>query len=99
MPEAPDAVGYELERAIVKRVADAWVLGRTVFDTQPFGPMDELAYASESGFLEAFIFTARPTEFAASRTEWVRQNAGEMERYRDWFVDTFNSEPPGLRAN
>lgn len=99
LPEAPDAVGYDLERAILKRVADSWVLGRTVFDTQPFAPMDEIAYASEAGYLDAFIFTARPDEFAASRTEWARANPGETERYRDWFIETFNREPPGLRAN
>ena len=80
LPEAPDAVEYELERAILQRSADAWVLGRTVFDTQPFGPMDELAYASEGGFLDAFIFTARPDEFAASRAEWARANPGAIER-------------------
>ena len=99
LPEAPDAVGYELERAILKRCADAWVLGRTVFDTQPFGPMDELAYASEAGFLDPFIFTARPDEFTASRAEWVRENPTGMEDYRDWFIDTFSREPPGLRSN
>lgn len=99
LPEAPAAVGYELERAILTRVADAWILGRTVFDTQPFTPLDELAYAKDAGFLDAFIFTARPGEFAASRTTWTRANPGEIDRYRDWFVDTFNREPPGIRAN
>ena len=99
LPEAPGAVGYELERAILKRCADAWVLGRTVFDTQPFDPMDELMYASESGYLDAFIFTARPDEFAASRAEWVGANPTGMQEYRDWFIDTFNREPPGLRSN
>ena len=99
LPEAPDAVEYDLERAILQRSADAWVLGRTVFDTQPFAPMDELAYASESGFLDAFIFTARPDEFATSRSEWARANPGEIERYRDWFLETFSREPPGLRSN
>jgi len=99
LPEAPDAVGYELERAIVSRVADAWILGRTVFDTQPFGPLDELAYAKEAGFLDAYIFTARPDDFAASRSEWARENPGRTETYREWFIDTFNQEPPGLRVN
>jgi hypothetical protein len=99
VPNAPAAVGYELERAIVDRVADAWILGRTVFDTQPFGPLDEIAYSKEAGFLDAFIFTARPNEFAASRTAWARENPGEVDRYRDWFVETFNREPPGIRAN
>lgn len=99
VPNAPDAVGYELERAIVSRIADAWILGRTVFDTQPFGPLDELAYAKDAGYLDAFLFTARPDEFATSRAEWARANPGRMEEYRDWFLDTFNREPPGIRTN
>lgn len=99
LPEAPDAVGYDLERAIVTRIADAWILGRTVFDTNPFGPLDELAYAKDAGYLEAFIFTARPDDFAQSRATWARANPDAAERYRDWFVDTFNKEPPGIRAN
>lgn len=99
LPEAPDAVGYDLERAILDRTADAWILGRTVFNTTPYGPLDELAYAKEAGFLDAFIFTARPDEFAVTRAEWARANPGEMARYREWFLDTFSREPPGLRSN
>jgi hypothetical protein len=98
LPEAPDAVGYELERAILNRAADAWILGRAVYNTLPYGPLDELAYAKEEGHLDAFIFTARPSEFATARTEWARANPGAMERYREWFLETFNREPPGLRA-
>ena len=97
LPEAPDAVGYDLERAIVARIADAWILGRSVFDTQPFGPLDELAYAKDSGYLDAYIFTARPEEFATARTEWARENPGQVDAYREWFLETFNREPPGLR--
>jgi hypothetical protein len=99
LPEAPDAVGYDLERAILDRTADAWILGRTVFGTSPYGPLDELAYAKEAGFLDAFIFTARPDEFAATRADWARANPGEVERYREWFLDTFSREPAGLRRN
>jgi hypothetical protein len=99
LPEAPTAEGYDLERAILSRTADAWILGRTVFNTEPYGPLDELAYAKEAGFLDAFIFTARPTEFASDRAEWVRANPGAMDRYREWFLDTFSQEPPGLRSN
>lgn len=98
LPEAPTAEGYELERAILVRTADAWILGRTVFDTAPYGPLDELAYAKDRGYLDAFIFTARPDEFASDRAEWARANPERMELYRDWFVETFNREPPGLRA-
>lgn len=98
LPEAPEATGYELERAILSRTADAWLLGRTVFDTAPYGPLDELIYAKEAGFLDAFIFTARPDEFARERAAWARENPGETERYRNWFLETFNREPPGLRT-
>lgn len=99
LPEAPDAVGYDLERAILSRTADAWILGRTVFGTSPYGPLDELMYAKENGHLDAFIFTARPDEFTVTRTEWARANPGEMEEYREWFLDTFSREPPGLRPS
>lgn len=98
LPEAPDAVGYPLERAIVDRIADAWILGRTVFDTAPYGPLDELAYAKDAGYLDAYIFTARPDEFSATRGDWARENPDEGDRYRDWFLETFNREPPGLRT-
>jgi hypothetical protein len=99
LPEAPEAEGYALERAILDRCADAWILGRTVFDTAPYGPLDELAYAKEAGYLDAFIFTARPEEFATQRAEWARANPGQADAYREWFLDTFNREPPGLRPN
>ncbi|MEQ9399741.1 MAG: hypothetical protein RJQ04_11315 [Longimicrobiales bacterium] len=97
LPEAPAATGYELERAILKRVADAWLLGRTTFDTAPYEPLDELVYSNEAGYLEPFIFTARPDEFAEARAEWARANPALAEEYRDWFLTTFNREPPGLR--
>jgi hypothetical protein len=98
LPEAPDATGFDLERAILARAADAWILGRSVYNTVPYAPLDELAYAKEAGHLEAFIFTARPNEFASQRADWVRANPGSMERYRQWFLDTFSREPPGLRS-
>jgi len=97
LPEAPEAADYELERAILERISDVWLLGRTVFDVPPYGPLDELMYANEEGFLDAFVFTARPSEFAVERTEWARANPGETDRYRDWFLQTFNRDPPGLR--
>jgi len=97
LPEAPTAAGYDLERAILARVSDAWLLGRTVFDTSPYGPLDELIYATDAGYLDAFIFTARPDEFGEARAAWAREHSGEADAYRAWFVKTFNREPPGLR--
>ncbi len=99
LPEAPEAVGYELERAILERCADAWLLGRSTFDTAPYAPLDELMYAADAGYLDAFIFTARPDEFASSRAEWARANPDQAGAYREWFLDTFNREPPGLRSD
>lgn len=98
LPEAPTATGYDLERAILARASDAWLLGRTVFDTQPYAPLDELVYAKENGFLDAFIFTARPDEFGEARARWAREKPEEPAAYRSWFVESFNREPPGLRA-
>lgn len=98
LPEAPTAAGYALERAILARVADAWLLGRTAFDTSPYGPLDELVYAKDAGYLDAFIFTARPDEFGEARAAWAREHPGEADAYREWFVKTFNREPPGLRT-
>lgn len=98
LPEAPTATGYDLERAVLSRVSDAWLLGRTTFDTQPYAPLDELTYAKEAGYLDAFIFTARPSEFAEARAEWARAQPENAEAYRQWFVQTFSREPPGLRT-
>lgn len=98
LPEAPEVTGYELERAIVDRIADVWILGRTVFDTQPFAPLDELAYAKNFGFLDAFIFTARPDLYGSERARWVQENPERASEYRAWFSETFNREPPGIRA-
>ena len=93
LPEAPEATGYELERAILERVAEAWLLGRTVFDTAPYEPLDEIMYAHENGYLDAFLFTARPDDFVDARSEWARENPEAAERYRSWFLETFNREP------
>ena len=97
LPEAAEAEGYELERAILSRVADAWLYGRALFDMTPYGPLDELMYAKENGYLEALIFTSRPEEFEEERTAWMDANPGRQDEYRGWFKETFEREPPGLR--
>ena len=97
LPEAADTEGYELEKAILTRVADAWLYGRALFDMTPYGPLDEIMYARENGFLEAMILTSRPDEFTEERTAWMDANPGGQEEYRRWFMETFEREPPGLR--
>jgi hypothetical protein len=96
LPEADSLQGYERERAIVKRMADSWLLGRAIFDAQPHAPMDELIYSSEQGHLDAFLFTARPNEFTEAREEWVAANPGGLEAYQSWFRETFRTDPPGV---
>ena len=97
LPEAVGAEGYELERAILSRLSDAWLYGRAVFDIPPYGPLDELLFSHENGFLDAFILTARPEEFEDGRATWLQGNPGREDEYRRWFVQTFEMEPPGLR--
>jgi hypothetical protein len=96
LPDADTLRGYDRERAIVKRMADSWLLGRAIFDAQPHSGMDELIYASEQGYLDAFLFTARGNEFTEAREAWVAQNPGGLEAYQTWFRQTFRSDPPGI---
>lgn len=97
LPEAPHAQGFELEQAILARVADAWLLARSVYGAAPYAPLDEIMYAHENGYLDALIFTARPREFVDARTQWAREHPEATTQYRNWFAQTFNREPPGLR--
>lgn len=97
LPEAVDAEGYELERAILSRISDAWLYGRAVFDIPPYPPLDELLFSHENGYLDAFILTARPEEFEEGRDRWLEENPGREEEYHRWFLETFEMEPPGLR--
>ncbi len=95
LPEAMDAEGYELERAILARVSDAWLYGRSAFDTPPYGPLDQLLFSRENGYLDAFLLTARSDEFEEEFDTWRRENPGQAEEFRQWFVETFEQEPPG----
>lgn len=95
IPDAADATGYELERAIVERVAETWLYGRAVWDTAPFDLLDHLIYARENGFLDAFLLTLRGDEFPEAREEWMAANPGRMAEYAAWFRETFGQAPPG----
>lgn len=102
LPEGVDAEGrelegYELEKAILSRVSDAWLYARSLFDMSPYAPLDELMYAKENGYLDAFILTARPEEFREERGAWLDSAADVSGEYRRWFQRTFEREPPGMR--
>jgi hypothetical protein len=97
LPGGEDLEGFALERAILARTADAWFLGRAVYQAVAFDPLEELLYANENGYLDALILTARGEEFKEERQAWLREDPEAQERYREWFQATFNREPPGLR--
>ena len=93
-PGTEGLTGYALERAILERVAEVWLLGRSVFDTQPYGPLDELVYAREFGFLDDFIFATQPDRFPGEEDAHRTENPGREEEFRRWFQNTFGSDGP-----
>jgi hypothetical protein len=98
LPGGAGLSGLSLERAILARVADAWLLGRGVYDVEAYEPMEEILYSHENGYLDALILTARGDEFQDERQAWLREDPEAQERYKDWFLETFDTEPPGLRG-
>ncbi len=99
LPEGVGAEGYQLERAILARVSDAWLYARSVFDFPPYAPLDELMFSRENGYLDAFLLTARPELFEEERATWLRENPGREEQYTRWFLETFEVDAPGLRQS
>lgn len=95
LPEAVGADEFELELAILSRVADVWIYQRSIFDARPYSILDEIAYASEQGFLEEFVLTARPGAFVEARRQWRADNPDGNAAFVDWFRQTFERDPPG----
>jgi hypothetical protein len=95
LPEAAEADGLALERAIVRRTADAWLLGRSAYQLDPHDALDALLYASESGYLDAFLLTIRPEDFPEELERWLEENPQGPERYRQWFRSELGYDPPG----
>lgn len=97
IPEVTEGDGYPVERAILSKVSDVWFFARGVYDAPAFDPLEELLFANEAGYLDPFILTARGDDFGDQRARWLREDPEALERYRAWFVETFEREPPGLR--
>ena len=95
LPEAIGADDFELEKAILRQVADAWLYQRSIFDARPYSILDEITYASENGFLDEFILTARPASFVEARRDWLAENPEGNAAYVEWFQRTFERDPPG----
>lgn len=97
LPAADSVEGYARERAIVERLADVWLLLRSGYDAAPFEPLDELVYANENGYLDAFLLNARAEDFEDEKEAWEAEHPERTDDYRAWFRETFGGEPPGLR--
>ncbi len=95
LPAQANAEGWELERAIMRKVADSWLLGRAVFDLPPYRLMDEVIYAHEAGTLDALLLNLRPIEFLEEREAWLAENPDANREFQEWYRDTFDREPPG----
>ncbi|MBI4521631.1 MAG: hypothetical protein HY701_12395 [Gemmatimonadetes bacterium] len=96
LPEAADLPrGYPLERVIMRRLAEAWLYARAVADAGPWSILDELMYANEFGYLDAYLLTARAGQFPDDRRRWLEENPGREDEFRTWFQRTFGEDPPG----
>ena len=95
LPEALGAGDFELEKAILERVADAWLYQRSIFDARPYSILDEITYANENGYLDEFILTARPGSFVEARRGWLAEHPQGNADYVEWFRRTFERDPPG----
>lgn len=95
IPEVAEAEGWELERAIMNRVADSWLMGRAIFDLAPYPLMDQIIYAQDAGYLDALLLNLRPNEFAAEREAWLEREPEADAGFRTWFRETFDLDPPG----
>ena len=99
LPEVPpERTPFQIERAILSRVADSWLHQRSIFDVRPNAILDELVYAKENGWLDAFVLTARPDRFAEERSAWQAEEPDARDAYVEWFRMAFEREPPGMRG-
>lgn len=90
IPEAAGDTGWDFERKVMARVADAWLLGRASFGFAPSRIMDELVYAREDEKLEPLLLTIRGYEFPEAREAWLEANPRAEEELRAWFRETFD---------
>ncbi len=93
--EDPTLAGLDLEEAILERVSDVWLLGRSVFDTQAHGPLDELLYANERGLLREFILATQPDRFEDERERFSQEHPDWEETLQEFFQRTFDRDGPG----
>ncbi len=97
LPEAEAlTTDYEVERAILSRISDLWLFGRSVFDTQAHEPLEELLYSNENGFLDAFLVTTQGARFPEEAERWRAENPDREAEFRAWFRQAFERDGPGF---
>lgn len=94
--EGDELSEYELEELILRRISDVWLLGRSVFDTQPYGPLDELLYATERGLLREYILATQTERFSEERERLAEENPEWEQDLRAFFERTFERDGPGF---
>jgi hypothetical protein len=95
LDEGEEVPAFELEERILQRVSDVWLLGRAVFDTHAYGPLDELLYANERGRLRDFILATQGDRFAEARDRHAEENPGWEAELQAFFRRTFERDGPG----
>ncbi|MDE2793446.1 MAG: hypothetical protein OXL34_01400 [Gemmatimonadota bacterium] len=98
LPEADGATTYEIEKAILSVMSDAWMLLRSVYDARPYDLLEELMYSRENDYLDAYILTARPDAFVEARRTWMAENPEQRDAFIAWFRKAFERDPPGVRG-
>ena len=98
LPEAEGGTPFEIEKAILSRVSDAWLHQRSIFDVRPYELLEELIYSKENGYLDAYILTARPDAFVDARRAWQAEDPGARDAFIAWFRKVFERDPPGVRG-
>ncbi|TVP75252.1 MAG: hypothetical protein EA352_08700 [Gemmatimonadales bacterium] len=99
LPDAAGLDGFELEMEIVDRLADVWLLGRSVYDTAPHEPLDELIYARDGGFLREYVLVTQQHRFPDEHDAHFEANPERQEAFHDWFRETFERDGPGFIGN
>jgi len=93
LPGADTLAGWDLELAKVRRMAEAWLLGRASYSFTPYEPLDEIMYAAEDEMLEPLLLSLRGFEFPEARDTWLEDNPEGESAFRDWYRETLGGEP------
>lgn len=99
LPDAAELEGFDRELEILQRLADVWLLGRSVYDTAPHQPLDELIYARDAGFLREYALVTQQERFPTEHDAHFEANPDRAEAFEAWFEETFERSGPGFIGN